>query len=382
MEEVLTRRLTAYLAERDKPATRSPGTVLVPAAAAARRRRQGPAQRGGASARGARARARDPGGGAREAVRRGVRARSGATRSGSRASPRRCTCCSESATRRTASRSRFHRELRGKRMTKSVLDDIPGLGPTRRSRLVKELGGVEGGEDAPRSRRCVRCRGCPTPSPMPSTPRSTCRPPARDRERRRERRALGGHARLVAGRLHRRRRPGVRRSRSFRSPPTRLGGARRACSTSARGEGQVSRLAVAAGASFVVGVDPTAAQVVVAAERGGGPLYGRAGGVLAAVRGRRASTRWSRASCSSTSTRSTTRSPRWRRVLVAGGRFALLPQPSAAANAEQRLDRRPGARSARAVLAHRRVPGRGPRRSRRSRRASSSRSSTGRSAAT
>jgi excinuclease ABC subunit C len=36
----------------------------------------------------------------------------------------------------------FHRELRGKRMTKSVLDDIPGLGPTRRARLVKELGGV------------------------------------------------------------------------------------------------------------------------------------------------------------------------------------------------------------------------------------------------
>ena len=28
-------------------------------------------------------------------------------------------------------------------MIKSVLDDIPGLGPTRRQRLVKELGGVE-----------------------------------------------------------------------------------------------------------------------------------------------------------------------------------------------------------------------------------------------
>ena len=28
-------------------------------------------------------------------------------------------------------------------MTKSVLDDIPGLGPARRKRLVKELGGVE-----------------------------------------------------------------------------------------------------------------------------------------------------------------------------------------------------------------------------------------------
>jgi excinuclease ABC subunit C len=36
----------------------------------------------------------------------------------------------------------YHRELRGKRMTKSVLDDIPGLGPTRKARLLKEMGGV------------------------------------------------------------------------------------------------------------------------------------------------------------------------------------------------------------------------------------------------
>jgi excinuclease ABC subunit C len=36
----------------------------------------------------------------------------------------------------------FHRERRGKRMTKGFLDDIPGLGPTRKDRLVKELGGV------------------------------------------------------------------------------------------------------------------------------------------------------------------------------------------------------------------------------------------------
>jgi excinuclease ABC subunit C len=38
----------------------------------------------------------------------------------------------------------FHRELRGKRMTRSVLDGIPGLGEARRKRLVKELGGVRG----------------------------------------------------------------------------------------------------------------------------------------------------------------------------------------------------------------------------------------------
>ena len=36
----------------------------------------------------------------------------------------------------------YHRQLRSRRMTGSVLDGIPGLGPTRRARLVKELGGV------------------------------------------------------------------------------------------------------------------------------------------------------------------------------------------------------------------------------------------------
>jgi excinuclease ABC subunit C len=36
----------------------------------------------------------------------------------------------------------YHRQLRGKRMTTSVLDGIPGLGPTRKARLVRELGGV------------------------------------------------------------------------------------------------------------------------------------------------------------------------------------------------------------------------------------------------
>jgi excinuclease ABC subunit C len=36
----------------------------------------------------------------------------------------------------------YHRELRAKRMTRSVLDGIPGLGEKRRERLVKELGGV------------------------------------------------------------------------------------------------------------------------------------------------------------------------------------------------------------------------------------------------
>jgi excinuclease ABC subunit C len=36
----------------------------------------------------------------------------------------------------------FHAERRSKRMTRSALDGIPGLGETRRKRLIKELGGV------------------------------------------------------------------------------------------------------------------------------------------------------------------------------------------------------------------------------------------------
>ncbi len=42
----------------------------------------------------------------------------------------------------------YHRQLRGKRMTKSSLDGIDGLGPARRTRLVKELGGVRAVEQA------------------------------------------------------------------------------------------------------------------------------------------------------------------------------------------------------------------------------------------
>jgi excinuclease ABC subunit C len=37
----------------------------------------------------------------------------------------------------------YHRNLRGKRMTVSVLDGIPGLGPGRKKRLVKDMGGIK-----------------------------------------------------------------------------------------------------------------------------------------------------------------------------------------------------------------------------------------------
>lgn len=42
------------------------------------------------------------------------------------------------------------------------------------------------------------------------------------------------------------------------------------------GEGQIARLAVDTGATLAVGIDPTAAQLVAAAERGGGATYARA----------------------------------------------------------------------------------------------------------
>jgi excinuclease ABC subunit C len=44
----------------------------------------------------------------------------------------------------------YHRQLRGKRMTASVLDGVPGLGPTRRKRLVAELGSVKAVKEAPK----------------------------------------------------------------------------------------------------------------------------------------------------------------------------------------------------------------------------------------
>ena len=44
----------------------------------------------------------------------------------------------------------YHRELRGKRMTRSRIDGVPGLGEVRRKRLVKELGGVRKVEAATR----------------------------------------------------------------------------------------------------------------------------------------------------------------------------------------------------------------------------------------
>jgi len=50
------------------------------------------------------------------------------------------------------------------------------------------------------------------------------------------------------------------------------------------GEGQVARVAVRGGAALVLGVDPTWGQLVVAGERGGGPVYARAAAARLPVR--------------------------------------------------------------------------------------------------
>ena len=37
----------------------------------------------------------------------------------------------------------YHRRLRAKRLTTSVLDDVPGLGPARKTRLLREYGSLK-----------------------------------------------------------------------------------------------------------------------------------------------------------------------------------------------------------------------------------------------
>jgi excinuclease ABC subunit C len=44
----------------------------------------------------------------------------------------------------------YHRKLRGQKVRASVLDDVPGLGPVRRKRLLAEFGSVKAVRDAPR----------------------------------------------------------------------------------------------------------------------------------------------------------------------------------------------------------------------------------------
>ena len=178
----------------------------------------------------------------------------------------------------------YHRNLRDKRMTtNSVLEGVTGLGPTRRKRLVKELGGVKAVKEATLD-ELQELSWLPK-SVAEAVYKSIHDPPIRSGAGRSavaryvpvgERRALGVQRRLVAGRLHRRRRPRVRRADPPDGGRCPGRGARRVLDVGT-GEGQVARLARARGADVVVGVDPTRAQIEEAHRRGGGPAYARSG---------------------------------------------------------------------------------------------------------
>ena len=136
------------------------------------------------------------------------------------------------------------------------------------------------------------------------------------------------------------------------------------------GDGQISRLLAANGAR-VVGIDPTWNQIVVAVERGGGPAYARAtadglpfadasfDAVLACLV-------FEHIDAVDEAIAEIAR------VVTARWSLQLLRQPPAAADAGQRVHRRPHDRPARAVLAgRRRISSRGSRSSRSSRACSS-----------
>ncbi len=129
MDEVLTRRLTAYLAERDRPINERrerARQVRVPTAVAPRRRRQGSARRGQAGGRrrsGWPTRSRSP---VSPSGSRRCSCPAGRSRSRSRGGARRCSCCSGSATRPTASPTRSTSSAGSKRMTASSTRRHPG----------------------------------------------------------------------------------------------------------------------------------------------------------------------------------------------------------------------------------------------------------------
>jgi excinuclease ABC subunit C len=142
MEEVLTRRLTAYLAEKDKPASEREGRFAYPP--------QLLLVDGGKGQLSVAERVVQELGLEDEIPVASLAKRFEEVYVPGEADPIRIPRQSEALyllqrIRDEAHRFAitYHRQLRDKRMTKSVLDDIPGLGPTRKKRLTKELGGVK-----------------------------------------------------------------------------------------------------------------------------------------------------------------------------------------------------------------------------------------------
>jgi excinuclease ABC subunit C len=141
MEEVLTRRLTAYLAEQRRPVSERPGKFAYPP--------QLLLVDGGKGQLGVAVRVLEELGLSEEIPVAALAKRFEEVFVPGEPEPIRIPRQSEALyllqrVRDEAHRFAitYHRELRGKRMTTSVLDGIPGLGETRKKRLVKELGGV------------------------------------------------------------------------------------------------------------------------------------------------------------------------------------------------------------------------------------------------
>jgi excinuclease ABC subunit C len=147
MEQVLTRRLTAYLAERRRPMSETPGKFSYPP--------QLLLVDGGKGQLSVAVRVLEELGLADEIPVASLAKRFEEVYVPGEADPIRIPRQSEALyllqrIRDEAHRFAitYHRQLRGKRMTTSVLDGIPGLGEVRRKRLVKEMGGVRAVQQA------------------------------------------------------------------------------------------------------------------------------------------------------------------------------------------------------------------------------------------
>jgi excinuclease ABC subunit C len=147
MEEVLTRRLTAYLAERSKPVGERPGKFSYPP--------QLLLVDGGKGQLNVAVRVLEELGLDEEIPAAALAKRFEEVYVPGEADPVRVPRGSEALYMLQRIRDEahrfaitYHRQLRGKRMTRSVLDDIKGLGPTRRKRLTRELGGVAAVKEA------------------------------------------------------------------------------------------------------------------------------------------------------------------------------------------------------------------------------------------
>ena len=70
----------------------------------------------------------------------------------------------------------YHRDLRGRRMTRSALEGVPGLGPARRTRLLRHFGSLRALRAASLE-DLLALPGSPTPWPRRSTPTCTRSPP-------------------------------------------------------------------------------------------------------------------------------------------------------------------------------------------------------------